>query len=67
MELLRWIGSVIASIVGLCCLAGVTILIVTFGATLGALGLILVLIVLFAMAIKESWDQRSSRTKPRVR
>ena len=56
MEFLKWVGSTLLAILGLCTLAGIVVSITLFGTILGAVVLVALVVVLVAVAIKEYFE-----------
>jgi hypothetical protein len=52
MDTLKWIGSVILSIIGVCIVVGIGFAISTFGAIIATIGMIGIAIALVASLIK---------------
>ena len=57
MESIKWIGSILASITGLCLVIGTAALLAVIGVFLGAIALGAFIVLFFAAGIKEHFDK----------
>ena len=56
MESLKWIGSIVASITGLCLVIGAAALLAVIGASMGAIALGVFIVLFIAAGIKEYFE-----------
>lgn len=58
MESLKWIGSILASITGLCLVIGAAALLAVIGASMGAIALGVFIVLFFAAGIKGHFEDK---------